>query len=132
MFIIPMTCAGRAGCEAGVPRRVAAWLGTGGESHRGLHGLDGVVLVVHGRGGARHVVDLVDLDEELLRHVAPDDLEVRLVEQVLDVGLLRGEEVIESDHVMPLVYQPSAEVRAQEAAATRDEDSQERVLSLRV
>ena len=83
-----------------------------------------------GRGGARHVVDLVDLDEELLGHVVADDLKVRPVEQVLDVGLQPGEVVVERHDIVALVDQAAADVRAKEAAATRDKNAQERVLLL--
>lgn len=48
-----------------------------------LGGLDGVVLVVHRRGRARHVVDLVHLCPEWLRDVVTDELKVGPVEQVL-------------------------------------------------
>ena len=44
---------------------------------------DGVVLVVHWRGRARHVVDLVYLCPEGLGDVMPHELEVGPVEQVL-------------------------------------------------
>ena len=39
----------------------------------GLDGLDGIVLVVDGRGRAGQVVDLVDLDEERVDDVVADD-----------------------------------------------------------
>ena len=77
---------------------------------RCLHRLDGVVLVVHRRRRARHVVDLVNLDKELLCDVVADDLKVGLANQVGDVVLLRGKEVIHRHYVMPLVHQPTAKV----------------------
>jgi len=92
---------------------------------RRLHRLHRVVLVVHRRRRARHVVDLVDLDEKLLGHVVADDLKVGLVKQVLDVGLLRGEEVVERDDVVALVDEAAAQVRSEEAAAARHQDAEE-------
>ena len=68
--------------------------------HRGLHGLDRVVLVVARRGGAGQIVDLVDLEEDRHRHVVADQLEVRPAEQVGDVRLLAGEEIVQADHVV--------------------------------
>jgi hypothetical protein len=62
--------------------------------HAGLGGLHRIVLVVHGRGRAGQVVDLVDLDVQRDRHVVPHQLEARVVEQVLDVVLGAGEEVV--------------------------------------
>jgi hypothetical protein len=56
--------------------------------HRSLGGLDWVALVVHRRRGAGQVVDLIDLDVKLKCHVVPDQLESRLLEQVLNVRLV--------------------------------------------
>lgn len=65
-----------------------------GTHERGLDGLDGVVLVVRGGGGAGQVVDLVDLDEEGLDDVVPDHLEVGVTDPV---GNLRSDEHSESN-----------------------------------
>ena len=65
--------------------------------HTGLGGLHRVVLVVDRRSRAGEVVDLVDLQEERVRHVVPNQLEVRPLEQVHDVELLAREEVVEAN-----------------------------------
>ena len=91
--------------------------------HRSLHRLDRVVLVVARRGGAGQVVDLVDFQQDRLRDVVPNQLEVRLAEQVRDVRLLAGEEVVEADDVVPLVDQAFAEMRAEKPGAAGDEDA---------
>ena len=88
-----------------------------------LDRLDRVVLVVHRRRGAGQVVDLVDLGEERLADVVPQQLEARMVEQVLDVVPPAGEEVVQADDVVALGQQPVAEMRADEAGAAGDEDS---------
>ena len=94
--------------------------------HRGLHRLDGIVLVVARRGGAGQVVDLVDLQQDRQRHVVANQLEVRPAEQMGDVRLLAGEEVVEADHVVPLLDQPLAEVRAEKAGAAGDQNAFQR------
>eukprot|EP00966_Prymnesium_polylepis_P045840 1060948-Prymnesium_polylepis.1 len=48
----------------------------------------------------------------------------------LDVGLLRGEEVVERDDVVALVDEAAAQVRSEEAAAARHQDAEEGVLLL--
>ena len=53
--------------------------------HAGLGGLHRIVLVVHRRGRAGHVVDLVDLDVERECHIVAGQLEMLVVEQMLDV-----------------------------------------------
>jgi hypothetical protein len=54
--------------------------------HGSLRGLDSVALVVHWRGGAGQVVDLIYLDVKRKCDVVPDQLKSRMLEQVLNVG----------------------------------------------
>ena len=61
-----------------------------------LRRLDWVALVVHGGRGTGEVVDLIDLDVKRKRHVVPDQLESRMLEQVLNVGPRGGVEVIDA------------------------------------
>ena len=91
--------------------------------HRRLHRLDRVELIVARRGGAGEVVDLIDFQPDRLRDVVPDQLEVRPAEQVRDVRLLAGEEIVEADDVVPLVDEPFAQVRAEKARAAGDENA---------
>mmetsp|Transcript_30203 Transcript_30203/g.89559 ORF Transcript_30203/g.89559 Transcript_30203/m.89559 type:complete len:390 (+) Transcript_30203:56-1225(+) len=94
-------------------------------AHEGrLDGLDRVELVVRRGGRAGQVVDLVHLDLEGLDDVMADDLEVGPPHQVLDVELAAREVVVEADHVVPLVHEAPAEVRAQEAGPSRHEDAE--------
>ena len=46
------------------------------------------------------MVDLIDLDVKRKRHVVPDQLESRMPEQVLNVGLGGGIEVIDAQHLV--------------------------------
>ena len=78
-------------------------------SHEGgLHGLYRVVLVVHRRGGAGQVVNLVDFCAERLGDVVPDELEVWFRQKIADVFPARREEVVQAYDVVPLVDEPSA------------------------
>ena len=90
--------------------------------HRGLHGLDGVVLVMARRGGTGQIVDLVDLQEDRQRNVVADQLEVGAAEQVGDVRLLAGEEVVQADDVVPALEQPLAEMGAEKAGPAGDQN----------
>ena len=78
--------------------------------HGRLHRLDGVVLVVAWSGGAGQVVDFIDFQEDRQRHVVTDQLEVGTVQQVRDIRLLAGEEVVQADYVVAAFDQPFAEV----------------------
>ena len=56
-------------------------------------------------------------------NVVADQLEIRLVEQMLNVELLAGEEVIDADDVVALGYETVTQVRAEKSGAAGDEDA---------
>ena len=70
-----------------------------------------VLLVVDGRGGAGEVVDLVELSPEGLSHVVQDEREAAVLEEVVDVGLRAGEEVVECRDLVAVREEAAAEVR---------------------
>ncbi len=94
-----------------------------GPMDAGLGGLDRVVLIMDGRGRAGQVVDLVHLHVKGEGDVVAHQLEVGVVEQVGDVVLGAGEEVINADDVMAVGEEAFAQVAAQEAGAAGDEDA---------
>lgn len=88
----------------------------------GLDRLDRVVLVVHGRRGAREVVDPVDLEEDWLDDIVAEQLESRVPEVVRDVLLPAREEIVDHDHAVALLQQPVHEVAADESGPAGDDD----------
>ena len=84
--------------------------------------LNGVELVVHGRGGAGEVVDLVHFHEQREGHVVTHRLEVRIVEKVDDVVARAREVVVHTQHVVSEVEQLLAQVGAQKARTARDQN----------
>jgi hypothetical protein len=94
-----------------------------GPVHARLRRLHRVVLVVDGRGRAGEVVDLVDLDIERERHVVTQELEVRLADEMGDVALPAGEQIVGADDVVAARDESIAEVRAEEAGAAGDENA---------
>ena len=76
------------------------------------------VLVEEAETRARKV--LSDHIDELHQ---PDQAEAVLAEQVRDVGLGAGEEIVDAHHVAAHGDEPFAQVAAQEPCATRDEDA---------
>ena len=87
----------------------------------GLDRLHGVALVVDRRGRAGEVVDFVELAPERLRHVMEDEGEAAVGQQVVDVRLGAGEEVVEDRHLVAFVEKAFREMRADEAGAAGDE-----------
>lgn len=89
---------------------------------KGYDGLDGVELVVDGRGRAGQVVDLVDLQEQRFHHVVADQLELGMPEVVHQVLLPPREEVVDDDHAVPSLDQPVNQVRPHESGTSRYHD----------
>jgi len=82
---------------------------------RGLGGLDWVVLVVHGRSGAGQIVNLIDFELERIHHIVAHQLEIRIVEQVRDIALTTSEEVVHTDHFVPLIEESFRKMGAEKA-----------------
>ena len=94
-----------------------------GAMHAGLGRLNRVVLVMHGRGRTGEIVDFVDLDIERKGHVVAHELEPWVAVQVVDVALRAGEQVVEADHLVPLIQQAVDQVRPDEPGTAGDEDA---------
>lgn len=58
-----------------------------------------------------------------MHDVVPNQLEILFVQQVGDVGLLTGEEIVNANHVVTFVNQSFAEVRAQKPCAAGNQNS---------
>jgi hypothetical protein len=89
-----------------------------GAMHAGLGGLHRVVLVMHGRGRAGQIEDAVDFHIKRKGNVVPHQFEVGVIEQVRNVLLAAGKEVVDAQHVMAIAQQPVAQVRAKKACTT--------------
>jgi len=75
------------------------------------------------RGGAREVIDLVDLDLELIDHVVlhePEPVGVCSHTQLCNILEIARIEVIQADHVMSICHQSSAKMRTKKARTTGD------------
>ena len=91
--------------------------------HAGLSGLHWVELVVNGRCRTGQVVDLIHLNIERKSDIVAHQLEVRMIEQMGNVVLGAREEVVQTDDVVAVGQQAFAEMRAEEAGTTGDEDA---------
>jgi hypothetical protein len=87
--------------------------------HAGLCRLHRIELVMHGRGRAGEVVDLVHLHIEREGHVVTEHLEMRVPQKVDDIVLGSGEIVVDAEHVGACAEQPLAQMRAEESGAAR-------------
>lgn len=94
-----------------------------GTVHAGLEGLNRVVLVVDGTGGASQVVNLVHFHVQRKRHVVAHELKARVVEQMLDVALGTGEQVVGTDDFVATGQQAVNQVAAQKASTAGDQNA---------
>jgi hypothetical protein len=90
--------------------------------HAGLGRLHRIELVVDRRRGAGEVVDPVDLHVQREGDVMPHQFEVGIAQQVGDVLLAAGIEVVNAQHVVAVAQQALAQVRAEEAGTAGDQD----------
>jgi hypothetical protein len=91
--------------------------------HAGLGGLHRVVLVVHGRCRAGEIVDLVDLRVERKGDVVAHQLEMLFADQVLDIALGPGEEIVDTDDIAARREQALAQMRAEKSGTAGDQDA---------
>src|SRR5262249_14421763 len=77
------------------------------------------MLVMDRRGRARQVVDLIDLQIKREREIVADQLKKLLVKEVLDVASGAGKEVINTQDQRTVRKEMLAQMRAEEARATR-------------
>ena len=66
------------------------------------------------------VIDLVR-DEKILRDVLLDEAEILVAGEVLDVGEVSGDQVIDRDHPMAFREQAVGQVRAEKPGAAGDD-----------
>ena len=89
--------------------------------HGGFHGLHGVVLVVHRARGTGEVEDTVNLQAQRFRYIVTNELEIRLAQEMGDICLGAGEQVVEADDIRAVSHQAFAEMRADKSRSSGDE-----------
>jgi hypothetical protein len=100
-----------------------------GTDHGGLHRLDGIILVVGWRSRAGKVIDTIDLKLERVDDVVANEFEAGIPQEVLDIGLATGEEIIEANDFMPLLDEAVAKMGPEKAGSAGNEDThKERLL----
>jgi len=77
---------------------------------------------MHRRSGTREVVDLIHLEENRFNDVVANELEPRVAEEVHEVLLSPGEEIVNDDDVIPARDELVDEVAPDEARAAGDDD----------
>jgi hypothetical protein len=84
--------------------------------HARLRRLYWIVLVVNRRSRTCKIVDLVDLYIERECDIVPDQLEVRVTNQMLNVTARSSKKVIDAEDDCPLRQQTLTQVRTEETS----------------
>lgn len=92
--------------------------------HIGLNGLDWVILIMNRGGRAGQVVDLIDLQQNRLNDVMPNELEPRVPKMVHQIILPPGKEIINHNHVVAPVKELVNKMRPNEPSTAGDDNSE--------
>jgi hypothetical protein len=85
--------------------------------------LYGVVLKMDWRGWTGEMVDFIDFDKEWMNDVMTDQFEIRVSQEMADIILASGEEVIDTDDFCSLLEKGFAEMASQEPRSSSDQDA---------
>ncbi len=88
-----------------------------------LRRLNGIVLVVDGGCRTGEIVDLINLDVERECHVVTHEFEAGMADQVPDVLLRTGEEIVDAEHIVTERKEAVTQVRAKETGAAGDQNT---------
>ena len=88
----------------------------------GLGSLHRVTLIMDRRGWAGEIVNLVNFNKQGMGDIVAEHVEIRVAQQMGDVVASTGVKVVNAENLMAEGNQPFAEVRADEARASGDED----------
>ena len=91
--------------------------------HARFDRLHRVLLVMNGRSRACQVIYFVYFYIQRESDVMPDDFEAGVGEEVFDVLLGAGEEVVHADDFAAFLQEAFAEVGSQESGSACDEDA---------
>ena len=83
----------------------------------GLHGLDGVFLIMDGACRTGEVVNFVTFDVQGKGHIVADELKTGIVQKAVNIALGTGEEIVNADDFIALRKQCFAQVRTEKSAA---------------
>ena len=98
----------------------------------GLGGLNRIMLVMNRRSRAGKVIDLVNLYVERKSDIVSHHFEIGIVHQMRDIAFSAGEEVINTQNVMPFGEQTLTEVGTKKAGSSGYQNSHITYLSSKI
>ena len=83
----------------------------------------GLWLIVNRGCGTSQVIDLIHLDQHRFSHIVSQQFKVGVAHQMGNVFAPAGKKIVEANHLMPVLEQPLAKMRAQKPRTTGNQDS---------
>jgi hypothetical protein len=89
----------------------------------GLNGSDRIELIIDGRGRVGQVKDLVHFQINRIDNVVADQFEVVTIQEMTDILLGAGEEIIQAEDIVRILQQAFAEVGTEKSGTAGDQDA---------
>ena len=86
--------------------------------HAGLGRLHRIELIMDRRCGAGEIVDLIHFDKQRMRHIVPQEFEIPVVEQMMNIATLAGEKIIDAENFVAALENSVAKMGAQKTRST--------------
>ena len=93
-----------------------------GAQYRSLDGFNGIILVVDGRSRTSQIIDFVHIC--LIRdfHIMQYKLKTGIALQMSDISFRTGEKIIQTNHLMPVVYQSGTKMRTYKTSTATNQN----------
>jgi hypothetical protein len=75
------------------------------------------------RGRASEVINLIDFQQDRLGHIVPNELKMRISEEVRNIFTPPGKEIIKAKDFVTVAQQSFTQVRTQKTSSASDQDS---------
>jgi hypothetical protein len=79
------------------------------------------MLIMNGAGRAGEIPDLVDFDKQRKGHIVSKEFEAGVADQMSDVSLLPGEQIVHAQDIVTGLQQAIAKMGSQKSGAAGDQ-----------
>ena len=77
-------------------------------------------MIMRRRSRTSQIINLIDFHLERIDHIVPDQLEIRILEEVSNILLPTGEKIVQTQDLVPFVKESITQMRAEKARAASD------------
>jgi hypothetical protein len=91
--------------------------------HIRLEGLYGILLIVQWTRRASKIENTLNFEIERESNIMQEKCEVTILQCFPQIRFISGEEVVYSNHLMPVSQKPISQMRSQKPSSSGDQDS---------